>query len=59
MRIFYFYLWDIMEGFLGWNVFRDNESFYLVCLKVIVFVWSGYLWNFFEFLEFVEWIKFW
>ncbi|ASA78475.1 prenyltransferase/squalene oxidase repeat-containing protein [Thermococcus sp. 5-4] len=41
----------------GWDAFRENETFYLACLKVIALARSGYPRNSTEFRALVEWIK--
>jgi len=41
----------------GWKAFRENDSFYLTCLKVIALARSGYPKNSTEFRALVEWIK--
>lgn len=41
----------------GWKAFRENETFYLACLKVIALARSGYPKNSTEFRALVEWIK--
>ncbi|WP_156471167.1 prenyltransferase/squalene oxidase repeat-containing protein [Thermococcus peptonophilus] len=56
-RTLYSYPWDSTEGLSGWNAFRENESFYLTCLKVIALARSGYPRNSSKFRKLVEWIK--
>ncbi|KUH33807.1 hypothetical protein APY94_04605 [Thermococcus celericrescens] len=56
-RTLYSYPWDSTEGLSGWNTFRENESFYLTCLKVIAPARSGYPRNSSEFQKLVEWVK--
>ncbi|WP_297437294.1 prenyltransferase/squalene oxidase repeat-containing protein [Thermococcus sp.] len=41
----------------GWYAFRENETFYLTCLKVIALARSGYPRNSTEFRQLVEWIE--
>ncbi|WP_461864325.1 prenyltransferase/squalene oxidase repeat-containing protein [Thermococcus sp.] len=36
------YPWDSTESISAWSTFKDNESFYLTCLKVIALARSGY-----------------
>ncbi|GAB6100824.1 terpene cyclase/mutase family protein [Thermococcus atlanticus] len=45
------------ESVSGWEAFREKETFYLTCLKVIALARSGYPRNSTEFRELVEWIK--
>ncbi|NJE61809.1 prenyltransferase/squalene oxidase repeat-containing protein [Thermococcus sp. 21S7] len=45
------------ESVSGWDAFRENETFYLACLKVIALARSGYPKNSTEFRGLVEWIK--
>ncbi|WP_342452629.1 prenyltransferase/squalene oxidase repeat-containing protein [Thermococcus stetteri] len=41
----------------GWGGFRENETFYLACLKIIALARSGYPRNSTEFRQLVGWIK--
>lgn len=41
----------------GWDAFRENDAFYLACLKVIALTRSGYPRNSMEVQWLVEWIK--
>ena len=56
LRTLHSYAWDV-GGPSGWDAFRENDAFYLACLKVIALARSGYPRNSTEFKELVGWIK--